>query len=310
VTQKLRPALVILASILAVTTLAACPASRKPPAEAKGTAIEGDQPMTGEAPFDEGAFREALQGHWRVSRGERVLFEFSFEGATAKVVDRRFTTAREISGPLKIRSATGFGITDTDGVSYYYSAVFDGKEAFMGLGAAIETEEGEAFTARIGAWERLVREEGQEGCRYIKTWGGSTSEETVACELKQKGDRTIFTYQSEDPFRPGKLKTYELTVVGDYLLGKELADARAERYDPKKEAATKPATTDKPTKTAEPTSPAGKPETTPPATSQKKKPTAPIPKATKTPPTTRPPAPTTKAIPTPAKAPTPTPSPK
>ena len=105
----------------------------------------------------------------------------------------------------------------------------------MGLGAAIETEEGDAFTARIGAWERLVKQKDQEGCTYIKTWGGSTSEESVDCELKQKGERTVFSYQSEDPFRPGKLKTYELTVVGDYLLGKELADSKAEAFDPSKE---------------------------------------------------------------------------
>ena len=45
----------------------------------------------------------------------------------------------------------------------------------------------------------------------------------------------MFSYQSEDPFRPGKLKTYELTVVGDYLLGKELAESKAESFDPAKE---------------------------------------------------------------------------
>ncbi|MBD90655.1 MAG: hypothetical protein CL940_09980 [Deltaproteobacteria bacterium] len=163
------------------------------------------------------------------------MFEFSFADDQATVVDRRFTTTREITGPLKLRSATGFGITDSDGATYYYSAVFDGEDVFMGLGAAIESEAGETFTARIGAWERLVRKKDEEGCTYIKTWGGSTSEETVACELKQKGERTVFSYQSEDPFRPGKLKTYELTVVGDYLLGKELADSRAEAFDPKAE---------------------------------------------------------------------------
>ncbi len=235
------PGLLALACILA-----ACPATRKAPSEASEQTISGDKPMTGEASFDADALREKLQGHWRVRRGERVLFEFSFAGDQATVVDRRFTTAREVTGPLKLRSATGFGITDSDGATYYYSAVFDGDEVFMGLGAAIETEEGEAFTARIGAWERLVREKDQEGCKYIKTWGGSTSEETVECELKQKGDRTVFSYQSEDPFRPGKLKTYELTVVGDYLLGKELAESRAVSFDPSKE----------PKKSAEPAKPA------------------------------------------------------
>lgn len=218
--------------------LTACPATQKAPSEAGDPQVQGDKPMTGEAAFDAEALREKLQGHWRVRRGERVLFEFSFQGEQATVVDRRFTTAREVTGPLKLRSATGFGITDADGSTYYYSAVFDGDEVFMGLGAAIETEEGEAFTARIGAWERLVRETDQEGCKYIKTWGGSTSEESVDCELKQKGDRTVFSYQSEDPFRPGKLKTYELTVVGDYLLGKELAESRAEPFDPSKEPKT------------------------------------------------------------------------
>jgi hypothetical protein len=177
-----------------------------------------------------------------------MLFEFSFQGDTAKVIDQRFTTAREVSGPLKIRSATGFGITDSDGTTYYYSVVFDGDEVFMGLGAAVEVEEGPTFSARIGAWERLIREEGEEGCRYVKTWGGSTSEESVACELKTKGDREIFTYQSEDPFRPGKLKTFELTVVGKYLLGKELAAAKAERFDPAKETAEKDESTKAPTK--------------------------------------------------------------
>lgn len=215
--------------------LVACPATRKAPPAGGERQVQGDKPMTGEAAFDADALREKLQGHWRVKRGERVLFEFSFNGEQATVVDRRFTTAREVTGPLKLRSATGFGITDGDGSTYYYSAVFDEDEVFMGLGAAIATEEGEAFTARIGAWESLVREKDSEGCKYIKTWGGSTSEESVDCELKQKGDRTVFSYQSEDPFRPGKLKTYELTVVGDYLLGKELAESRAERFDPSAE---------------------------------------------------------------------------
>ncbi len=222
----------------ALLLLAACPATRKDRSETGAESIQGDKPMTGEAVFDPDALRDKLQGHWRVRRGERVLFEFSFQGEQATVVDRRFTTAREVTGPLKLRSATGFGITDADGSTYYYSVVFDGEEVFMGLGAAIATEEGEAFTAHIGAWERLVREKDQEGCKYITNWGGSESEESVDCELKQKGDRTVFSYQSEDPFRPGKLKTYELTVVGDYLLGKELAESRAEPFDPTKDAKT------------------------------------------------------------------------
>ena len=216
--------------LLAAWIVSGCPApSQSDQGVDPASAVPGDKPATTVGDFDEDAVRKTLQGDWLVKRGARVLFEFLIEGDKARVIDRRFSEPRTIEGTLLIRSATGFGITDGDGVTSYYSVVSHGDEMYMGLGSAIATTGEEPFTAKLGAWESLVRLPGEEGCRYVKTWAGSTTEQTVPCSLKEKGGKTVFSYESEDPFRPGKMKTFELTRVGNTLLSRELAEARAVR---------------------------------------------------------------------------------
>lgn len=221
------------ALLLAATFAGACKEGPIVGSAATGAVEDppGGEPPTAIGPFDAIEMKAALQGDWIVEKDGRLHFEFSFHGDDAKVVDHRFTTPTTREGRLLLRSATGIGVETADGVGYYYSFVRDGEDVFLGFGAALRAVETEPFTAKLGAWEKLVVDEGG-GCRFVRTWGGETAEESVACGFEERDGRKVFHYQSEDPFRRGKMKKNELYVVGSYLLAKELAESKARRRVP------------------------------------------------------------------------------
>ncbi len=235
----------------------------------------GDQPATTFGDYEPEVLAGALHGEWVVERGERKLFEFSIHGESAKVVDHRYATPRTVEGELVLRSATGFGIEPPDGVTYFYSFVDSGEQVYMGMGTAIATSRNGTFKAKLGAWETLTFD--GESCRYDRAFGGDADTEEIQCGFKDKkkprakkkkpkaktktngkGEKKdeadppeppaerVFTYKAEDPFRPGKKKTFELVVAGDYLISRELADskARAIPWADKAAAAVAPPTVD------------------------------------------------------------------
>ena len=220
----------------------------------------GDQPATTFGDYEPEVLAGALHGEWIVERGDRRLFEFSIHGESAKVVDHRYTTSRTVEGELVLRSATGFGVQPPDGVTYFYSFVDSGERVYMGMGAAIATRRDGAFKAKLGAWETLTFD--GDSCLYERAFGGDVHSEEVACGFqdkkkpkshgpakskdkdkdkdKSKDDgeaddeaaaaepvERVFSYTAADPFRPGKKKTVELIVAGDYLISRELADSTA-----------------------------------------------------------------------------------
>ncbi|MEC9071020.1 MAG: hypothetical protein VX938_01515 [Myxococcota bacterium] len=142
---------------------------------APGAEPAGHTPPTTVGDFDPETMKQALQGRWDVQQGTRDLFFFEFDGDKARVVDVRFAAPRFIDGTLSVRSATGFGITDQDGVTSFYSAVLTEEEAFIGLGAAIELTDGDTFEAKLSAWERLTLNE-HGGCTYTKKWGDTVNQ--------------------------------------------------------------------------------------------------------------------------------------
>lgn len=184
----------------------------------------GDRPLTTIEGFDHEDLLSRLQGDWVVERNGARTFEFHIDGERASAVDHRFSTPRPMSGELVLRSSTGFGI-DVGEMVYFFSFVQANGATFMGRGGAIHAPAGEPFTAHLGAWERLVRTE--EGCTYINTFGGTPKEKESKCEVGKRGEREVFTFTAPDPFRPDHLKTFELTVAGDYLLERDLAEAVA-----------------------------------------------------------------------------------
>ncbi|MGM0578726.1 MAG: hypothetical protein ACQEXJ_23590 [Myxococcota bacterium] len=189
----------------------------------------GHEPATTAGDFDREAMREALQGDWVVRRDERTLFEFRIGGEEAAVVDHRFSKPRVREGDLVLRSPTGFGVEMGDGTTWYYSFVRTEERVFMGLGAAIEAPRGEPFTAKLGAWEKLVYD-GEE-CLYVRTWAGEETEEVVECGFEERGERRVFYHEGPDPFREDRTRRRELYVEGDYLLERDLALATVERVD-------------------------------------------------------------------------------
>ena len=238
-TGHLRRTLLYSAVLLAALLMTGC--KEAPQRSAPSSDPAGHTPPTTVGGFDATAMREALQGRWDVQQGTRDLFYFEFKGDKARVVDVRFAAPRFIDGTLSVRSATGFGITDTDGVTSFYSAVLTDEDAFIGLGAAIELSPGDTFEAKLSAWERLTLDE-TGGCTYTKKWGESVNQREVACEFKKKGGRDIFTYQADDQFRPDRLKRYEWIRVGGYLMNRELADAEAHRLAEGETSAVDPGT--------------------------------------------------------------------
>lgn len=232
----------LLISVLATTPLlnAGCRGDKAPP-QTPNAEPEGHRPATTVGEFDPTTMKEALQGRWDVQQGTRDLFFFEFDGDKARVVDVRFAAPRFIDGALTVRSATGFGITDQDGVTSFYSAVLVEDAAFIGLGDAVELSEGDTFEAKLSAWERLTLND-DGSCTYTKRWGEQVNTQEVTCEFTKKGGREIFTYEADDQFRPDRLKRYEWIRVGNYLLSRELADAEAHRLAPDETSAVDPGT--------------------------------------------------------------------
>ena len=204
-----------------------------------GVAIErevalGDGPITRIEGFDHARLSASLQGDWIVIQRDKRVFEFTILGQEARVLDHRFAKPRTIRGRLLLRSSTSFGIASVEGPRYFYGfATIDGT-TYMGQGGAIALKGDEtAFEATLGAWETLVWS--GEGCKLVSTFGGGKNERKVTCEfVKEETDegaptRKAFRYEAPDPFRPDRLKTFELAVVGDYLMDKDLAASIASR---------------------------------------------------------------------------------
>lgn len=262
-TPILALALPLALALALAACLAACPEA---PVRRFERQLEprGDQPPTTFGAFEPDEIAESLHGDWIVEQrrphggASKALFAFSIHGDRIRVVDKRYARERVLEGALVIRSATGFGVEPDDGgVTYYYSFVDTGEQVFMGMGAAIALRDDERFVARLGAWEEL-RYDG-ERCSYVRTFGADIAEEEVDCGFRDRkpaaapGARKgaapeaaadagvgaepqedeererVFTYRAEDPFRPGKQKTFELIVAGRYLVSRELADSVARR---------------------------------------------------------------------------------
>ncbi|MGB0589153.1 MAG: hypothetical protein ACPGU1_05685 [Myxococcota bacterium] len=209
-------------------------------AEQAGIAIErevglGDGPITRIAGFDHGALSAALQGDWIVIQRDKRVFEFTILDDEVRVLDHRFAQPRTIRGRLVLRSATSFGVASVEGPRYFFGFVVVDGTTYMGQGGAVALRGDEAaFEASLGAWETLVRTESD--CTLVSTFGGGKSERKVTCEfVEDKGEedevavRKAFRYQAPDPFRPDRLKTFELTVRGDYLMDRDLASSIASR---------------------------------------------------------------------------------
>ena len=194
----------------------------------------GDGPITRIEGFDHARLSAALQGDWIVIQRDKRVFEFTILGQEARVLDHRFAKPRTIRGRLLLRSSTSFGIASVEGPRYFYGfATIDGT-TYMGQGGAIALKGDEtAFEATLGAWETLVWS--GEGCALVSTFGGGKSEREVTCEFVEEDNddgaqvRKAFRYEAPDPFRPDRLKTFELAVVGDYLMDKDLAASIASR---------------------------------------------------------------------------------
>jgi hypothetical protein len=194
----------------------------------------GDGPITRIEGFDHAALSRALQGDWIVIYRDKRIFEFTILGNEARVLDHRFAQPRTIRGQLLLRSSTSFGIASVEGPRYFFGfAVVDGT-TYMGHGGAVALRGDEAaFEVTLGAWETLVRSEA--GCKLVSTFGGGKSEREVSCQfVEEEGEggevvRKGFRYEAPDPFRPDRLKTVELTLLGGYLMDGELAASIASR---------------------------------------------------------------------------------
>jgi hypothetical protein len=194
----------------------------------------GDGPITRIEGFDHARLTAALQGDWIVIQRDKRVFEFTILGQEVRVLDHRFAQPRTIRGRLVLRSSTSFGVESVEGPRYFFGfAVVDGT-TYMGHGGAVALRGDEtAFEATLGAWETLVWSE--TGCALVSTFGGEKTERSVTCQFVDKGDddgeavRKAFRYEAPDPFRPDRLKTVELTVVGEYLMDRDLAASIASR---------------------------------------------------------------------------------
>ncbi|MEZ4268187.1 MAG: hypothetical protein R3F39_17630 [Myxococcota bacterium] len=215
------------ASLLALASLclSGCPLIGGATPDAEPAPPQGNLPATSTEPGDLNQMRDKLAGAWVVRRAGRVVLEYNLDGDHIEVIDRRYPTPRELRGEFRVRSTSGFGVQVEDGTTYWYSAAWVGSDVHIGLGAAIEVPNIERFTAQLGAWERLERT--PETCVYVRTWGGNETRADVPCEVTERSGRQVFSYESEDPFRPDRLKKVELDVVGNYLMDRELAESLA-----------------------------------------------------------------------------------
>jgi hypothetical protein len=222
-----RPSAWLACCLVASLWLWACPES--PNTRSDAWSVPGDGPATAVEMVDKQAMIHALQGLWRVqSPAGSTLWEFVIDGDRAESIDHRYSREIRRWGELLIRTAHGFGIRGEDGVAYYYTAVLEPGSERIGLGAAIHVGQEEAFEAKLGAFEVLVR--AADGvCTYQRRWAGTIQQVEVACGFEERGEQRIFHYEAQDPFNREKLRRQELIVVGDYLMGRELADAIATR---------------------------------------------------------------------------------
>lgn len=223
----MRPLGTALGTALVACVLAsgACTPTLEPEASDAPIAPPGNLPGTTVGPVDPVLMRDKLAGSWVVRRARRVILEFTLDGDHIALVDHRFPTPRKLEGTFRVRSSTGFGVETADGTTYWYAVGWDGPIVHIGLGTIIEVGDATRFTAQLGAWERLVRT--PDGCTYVRTWGGDERSTEVPCEVVERGDRKIFTFEAEDPYRPDRLKKVELDLVGGYLMERELGDSIA-----------------------------------------------------------------------------------
>ncbi len=187
---------------------------------AGGGASDGDF-----AGFDPKAEIEALQGTWKVKDSA-----FAKDPSTWKVAGEQVTITKgdEIKkgklevvypGELAVVQESGGGTSRS-----YYAYARSGGDVYIGLGTA-GVKRGDAY---------LVGDDGvvvlkAKACKYFKKkmFGGFEDPTAVKCEVKQEGDKQVFSYQVPDKFKKGELTQKTVDVVGEALLNQQMQGHKA-----------------------------------------------------------------------------------